>query len=75
MKKINKFVVRDHVSLEDLVAKKAQKFILGGYSGGCACNGSKGKHCCSNEQDCDTVCGDDCAYCCGPCALVFELSC
>ena len=34
MKKLSKIVLREHISQEDFVSKKAQKYLLGGSGGG-----------------------------------------
>ena len=34
MKRLSKLVVREHISPEEIVRKKAQKYILGGYGAG-----------------------------------------
>ena len=82
MKKLSKLVLREYISPEDLVSKKAQKYILGGllvgYGGAkCACQGDNGKFCCISQQHCDSLCGNMTAYCCSDtgegCALITEV--
>ena len=42
--KIKKLVVREFIEQADLVSKKAQKWILGAYAGGCYCGNT---YCCN----------------------------
>ena len=52
--KIKKLVIREHIEVADLVSKKAQKWILGGYggmSGTCAAiSPGVGNACCVSRE-------------------------
>jgi len=63
MKKLSKLVLREHISPADLVSKKAQKAIMGGYgSGSFCCSSNTGAKCTIGDVSwmnfgiCDQIC-------------------
>ena len=66
MKNLSKLVLREQISPAELVSKKSQKWILGGYGGGndeydCYC-GSPRQRCCitHGHMECAYACVDFC---------------
>ena len=63
MKRLSKLVLREHIQQDEILNKKGQKWILGGFFGGydCYC-GYPSQYCCtgSSHMDCAAKCVDYC---------------
>ena len=75
MKKLSKLVLREHISQSDLVNKRAQKYILGGYGEDmCTVHCSSGEVVGSPYADCVNLAYSACSsptsgyYCTGNCS-------
>ena len=71
MKKISKLILRDHIDQADILTKKAQKSILGGYDESVCTLSCSGGYCYSPYASCASLtktCCSDGGYCSGNCS-------
>jgi len=62
MKKLSKLVLREHISPGDIISKKAQKFIVGGYDD--YCNGMPYYHSCCDGNRLICCSSNNASVCC-----------